>query len=201
LHPLPVWVVAVFLADAVYIPESITTAKSIQYFKLSCTPHTAVWTSTEKDVESSIHAAFEEHARLLSLDLEKSELQIELWEKSGSHAIPEPQASHAEHLVTLCPIRGLWHMHLYIPVVNLGSDPFPNMIFKHRLPTTEQCAKRDERVKNGLNADQVTTFDDGLTIFARHVSAVDIGAVDSNGLSDPYVILCIGNQRHDCVTL
>ena len=80
-------------------------------------------------------------------------------------------------------------IHFYVQITN--SSPFMNARFTRHIDT----GKKTKRGNGCLDQLDNIPTNKPLTLFVKIAQAFDLKPVDSNGLSDPYCILKINNQK------
>ena len=196
---IPIKRINVHIMDGYEIPNVELLGKTDPYVKIKLNDQE--FSNQTLVMENTLNPLWNQTITLFSL-CEKPSLQIELRDEAtgkdpllGEKSIDLsniPEEKIIEFNEELIPIKkgkkgGI--IHFYIQITN--STPFLNYKFSRHINT----GKKTKGGIGNLNLLEPIPTIKPLTLFVKISQAFNLKAIDSNGLSDPYCILIINNQK------
>ena len=195
---LPLRKIHVHVMDGYEIPNVDTFGKTDPYIRLKLNDQEFVQQTSVRD--NTLNPLWDQTITLFSL-CQNPSMQIELRDeatgkdpllatKSINLDIKEEEI--CEYNEELIPVKGIKKggiIHFYVQITD--STPFLNTKFTRHIDTGKK-GKRGIGCLDSLDPEPTLM---PLTLFVKVSQAFNLKSVDSNGLSDPYCILKIGNQK------
>ena len=194
----PLCQINVHIMDGYDIPNTDIIGKTDPYVRVKLNDQEFV--QKTKVINNTLNPCWDQTIKLYSL-CEKISMQIELKDEAtgkdpliGTKDIDLSELKYGEIIERteeLIPAKGMkkgGKLHFYI---QQSSEPFKNYEFKKYIDT----GKKTKRGNGNLEQLDKSPTKKPLTLYVKIVRAYNLKSCDSNGLSDPYCILQINNQK------
>ena len=194
----PLCQINVHIMDGYDIPNTDIIGKTDPYVRVKLNDQEFV--QKTKVINNTLNPCWDQTIKLYSL-CEKISMQIELKDEAtgkdpliGAKDIDLSELKYGEIIERteeLIPAKGMkkgGKLHFYI---QQSSEPFKNYEFKKYIDT----GKKTKRGNGNLEQLDKSPTKKPLTLYVKIVRAYNLKSCDSNGLSDPYCILQINNQK------
>jgi len=195
---LPLKQFNIHIMDGYDIPNTDIIGKTDPYVRIKLNDQEFV--QKTRVINNTLNPCWDQTLTLYSL-CEKVSMQIELKDEAtgkdpliGTKNIDLSEIKYGEVVEMteeLIPAKGMkkgGKIHFYI---QQSSEPFKDYKFSKYLDT----GKKTKRGNGNLDQLDKKPTTKPLTLFAKIVRAYNLKSCDSNGLSDPYCILQINNQK------
>ena len=189
----------IHVMDGHDIPNIDLIGKTDPYLRLKLGDQEFVQKTSVKD--NTLNPLWDENITLFSL-CQINSLQIELRDEATgkdpllstknidlSNIVEDDVVEYMEELIPVKGIKKGGIIHFYLQITN--NEPFLKTEFIPYIDT----GKKTKKGVGCLDSLDTNPTLKPLTLFVKIIQAFNLKAIDSNGLSDPYCVLKVNNQK------